>query len=278
MGVGTYGDYVKRLARRVDARFAEIDAEFSFDLGLEFEVAMCSLLSEILPARFGVCRGFVVTEAGEKAGDDVIIYDRLQFPTLRPAIASAFALKEQVPIEAVYAYIECKHSINDVETFDKAVAQVGKVKSLLLKRNSKVNEDFEADGPVFWGKARDWPRVFPALKNQPFTMIVARKWESALPSDVRKLTNPPDLVVLGETHLMTQRIALDADGIKGALFFDPLHWAPLAIEPVGNVAYGVGLLLLLQALSWIELVPIDWTGSVNAAFWNVIQRGRHDGP
>lgn len=259
-----YGGYIRRLSRKVLARLSEIEAVFNFDLGPEFEIAVCHLLSDILPSRFGVCRGFVVAENGQKAGDDVIIFDRMQYPTLRSSVGLQFSVKDQIPIEAVYAYIECKHSIPDDETFGKAMQQASDVKALMLTRKSRINSDYEADGPVYNGKVRDWPRSWPPLKNAPFTMIIARKWSGGVPS--KKVKHPIDLAILGEDHILSQRVALGPDGIKAALFHDDRHWAALDTDRLDKEAFGVGILMLMQAISWIELAPIDWAGTLNEAF------------
>jgi hypothetical protein len=46
------------LARKVEARLQDIEAIYNFDLGDEFEVAICALPEHILPAKYGVCREF----------------------------------------------------------------------------------------------------------------------------------------------------------------------------------------------------------------------------
>lgn len=59
------------------------------------------MLEDILPAKYGVCRGFVVAANGEKAGDDLIIYDKMSNPTLRSGMSRQFPVKEQIPVDAV---------------------------------------------------------------------------------------------------------------------------------------------------------------------------------
>lgn len=166
--MSSYNGYIQRLSKKIIARLNDIEAIYNFDLGDEFEVAMCHLLTDFLPEKYGVCRGFVVTENGTTAGDDLIIFDKLSFPVLRPIHGNSFSIKQQVPIEAVYAYIECKNSFHDEEVLLKALDQVRNVKSLILTRQGKENPDFQKNGPVYNGKPRDWPRTFPKRKNQPF--------------------------------------------------------------------------------------------------------------
>lgn len=94
--MSTYDGYIERLARKVDARLQDIESIFNFDLGDEFEVAICALLEDILPAKYGVCRGFVVAKNGDKAGDDLIIYDKMSSPTLRSGMIRKLPVKEQI--------------------------------------------------------------------------------------------------------------------------------------------------------------------------------------
>ena len=56
------------------------------------------MLRIFLPSKYGVCRGFVVNRHGDKAGDDIIIYDQEKFPTLRLLPKDDFSLKEEIPI------------------------------------------------------------------------------------------------------------------------------------------------------------------------------------
>ena len=262
-----YDDYVKKLSKRALARLDYMEAVYNFELGDEFEVAFCGLLSDVLPARFGVCRGFVISEKGEIAGDDVIVYDRLKYPTLRSIAPGDFSIKEKVPLEAVYAYLECKHTLNE-DSLPKAIQQVRKVKELLLTRQSRINETYETDGPGCGNRPRDWPRSYPLRKNQPYGVIVSRFVTVELQEIQVADEFGPDLIIAGADKIMTQRAMLGADGIKGALFADHRHWAKICPDEAHGEAFGLGLILILQALDWIELLPIDWIKTVNQSFWN----------
>ncbi len=265
-----YNEYINRLSRKINARLSDIESIYNFDFGDEFEVAMCLLLEDILPSKYGICRGFVVSEAGVKAGDDLIIFDRLSFPMLRAYRGCEYAVKEQIPVEAVYAYIECKHSIRDNITLETAINQARKVKSLLMKRNCINNNLYELAGPIYNGKTRDWPRQQPRYKNQPFCAIITRTFSTEWPIKIAHDELTPDLVILGANHLATQSVVLGPDGIKGALFYDSEFWSGLRVENVGGNAWGIGIVFLMQALSMIELSPIDWTRTLNYEFANVI--------
>src|SRR5581483_5839792 len=99
-----YKGYVANVARRFDEALSQIAANHNLELGGEFEIALCRTLRNALPHRYGVCRGFVVNAEGDAAGDDIIIYDRARFPTLRALGDEDFSRLENIPIEAVYAY------------------------------------------------------------------------------------------------------------------------------------------------------------------------------
>lgn len=264
--MSSYGGYIERLARKVEARLQDIEAIYNFDLGDEFEVAICALLEDILPAKYGVCRGFVVAENGEKAGDDLIIYDKMSSPTLRSSMSRQFPVKEQIPVDAVYAYIECKHSISDSAVLAKAVSQAEAVKKLLLTRRGRTNPEYQVDGPIYNGRVRDWPRTYPPLKNQPFCAVFARKYLRDISVHNVQGELAPDLMILGNDHIATPTVYMGADGIQSSLFYDTKFGAPLCVESAPGNAYGLGLVILLQALSWVELLPIDWTGALSTTF------------
>ena len=97
-----------------------------------------SLLRIILPSQFGICRGFVVAQDGERAGDDTIIFDRVRFPTLAMRGQDDFSWKEYIPIEAVFGYLEAKYTLNldgdDGQSLAKSTRQVAAVKPLYNRR------------------------------------------------------------------------------------------------------------------------------------------------
>lgn len=57
--VADYGELITRLGERFDAFYGEIVAGHNFEYGPEFEVAACRCLRVLLPAKYGVCRGYV---------------------------------------------------------------------------------------------------------------------------------------------------------------------------------------------------------------------------
>jgi hypothetical protein len=64
-----YNNWLNDVAKRFQKKFDDVSAEFNFDLGPEFEIAICKVLQDLLPRRLGVCREFVVGRSGDLAGD-----------------------------------------------------------------------------------------------------------------------------------------------------------------------------------------------------------------
>jgi hypothetical protein len=133
---GPYAGFLGTLIERFDDRIKRIKVVNNFDHGDEFEVAICGVLREVMPARVGVCRGYVVGQDGSLAGDDIVLFDRSRFPTLR-LLGNDLSLKEHIPAEAVLAYIEAKHTLylypnakQQGQSLEKALAQVRAVKNI----------------------------------------------------------------------------------------------------------------------------------------------------
>ena len=157
-----YNDYLKKLSQTIKFRFGQISTHYNFDKGDEFEIALCYILREILPNKYGISRGHVVSKNGDSAGDDIIIYDRERFPTLRIFPNESFDRKQDIPIEAVYAYIEAKHTLHlrgkekDNQSLLKACSQVSAVKKLCNQRDARTEQDIH---PYFRSKFPSSPRL-----------------------------------------------------------------------------------------------------------------------
>ncbi|WP_049018411.1 DUF6602 domain-containing protein, partial [Burkholderia multivorans] len=93
-----YKNFVGNVSKQVDGLFASISARYNFDLGDEFELAVCDILRQILPEKYGICRGFVVTRDDKSAGDDIIIFDSQRIPTLRFLTRNRWDRKEEIPV------------------------------------------------------------------------------------------------------------------------------------------------------------------------------------
>jgi len=75
-------------------------------------------------------------------------------------------------------------------------------------------------------------------------------------------------MILGNDHIATPTVYMGPDGIQSSLFYDTKFGAPLRVDSAPANAYGLGLVILLQALSWVDLLPIDWMGPLNVTFLN----------
>ena len=205
-----YRDYIQKVSDRFVARFDEIDPHWNFDQGTEFEIALATTISDLLPAQYGVCRGFVTPPSGASAGDDIIIYDNLSTPLLRPPTGYDFTRKEDIPVESVYAYIEAKNTLELVDknagtSIQKAVRQTTAVKSIARPKRefneivSGVNTNFKA------ATSHGRPNIF----NPLFTAIISRgaREDGKLIDDPYRIKEllqgldtgdkGPDLVVIG---------------------------------------------------------------------------------
>jgi hypothetical protein len=266
-----YPNFLKILSKKIESKFSEIETIHNFDNGPEFEIALCKILKELLPNKFGVCRGFIVDKNGDCAGDDIIIYDRLRFPTIRRLNEEDFSRKEQVPFEAVYCYIEAKNNLeldneND-STLNTALVQIEKIKT--LERSDRpltqiteifsMGDVFKVSPPTGWSKTL----------NPLHTAIISRKTSlkksyltpeetyPLLENRAISVTGAPDLIVAGEGVVI-----LPTAQIEGLKHIVPFLF--LFQESTPNVlktehhALAIGLCQILWALSRIELGVMPW--------------------
>jgi hypothetical protein len=279
-----YKDFVQTLSERFEANLTYISYIYGFDAGREFEVAVCKTLRSALPQRFGICRGHVVNAKGDQAGDDIIIYDRQLFPTLRLLADEDYSLKEWIPIEAVYAYIEAKHTIDleqieakagDDSSLSHALSQAAKVKTLCNSRERIPPERITRSFSMAPGSVGS-PEGLPPYKNPIYTMVMSRfvrfgKDKITDPAEIGKrligyrlgVSEQPDAVVLGTSNLMLPEIERK-DGWKKMLFFEP-GCVQCAYE-TPKTAYGIALCSLLNALDFIQLGTLPWSDILNDAF------------
>ena len=269
-----YNNYVRDVSERFEQALARIRTGQNFEYGSEFEIAICKTLRAVLPQKYGICRGYVVSALGEKAGDDVIVYDRMRFPTLRALETDDFASKEQVPIEAVYAYIEAKHSIwfegDGGASFQKALTQVGQVKMLCDRRQSVPL--FECD----LNEKKDGPPVgWPEKRNPAYGIILCRHVRirdgGPIVQDPKEILRhslaakavtlvPPDFCVFGKNNMfipVVDGVGTDGGTVMPSPFFQS-GTSSMNASVVDGVGFGAGLSLLLWALDWIHLGEMPW--------------------
>ncbi len=262
-----YNDFLKNISQKFLNSFSEISAIYNFDYGDEFEIALCKSLRTILPSFFGVCRGSIFSIDGESVGDDIIIYDQFHFPTLRLLEDNTFAQKQQIPFEAVFAYIEAKNTIciegTEGNSLEKAWKQCQDVKK--LKRNDVKYSKYSINNIPFLKPLPNWPTI----ANPVYTAIFSRGIRMKSNNDI--LTT-----VQGETELSKKILTLDQDlqpdliiadynllyipGINTHIespFFikNQSYHSP---QTTDGFSYGLGLSMMFYAFDNIRLGKIYW--------------------
>lgn len=275
-----YDDFIIRLSEKFTRRLEDIEKDFNFELGDEFEFAICDILQNLLPDNFGVTRGFVVNKDGSKKGDDIIIYDRNRFPTLRFHEKGQFYRLENIPIEAVYAYIEAKHTIEykyqDKDcSFSKAFKQASEAKELISQRESS---DILSFNPYFksipFVNNKLKPSSLPNINNPAFSCVIARNFKyvgeknqkidiNSLDFLINNIKIPkqrviPDLIVLNKDIVFYPRLYENGSFKEGVLFNHNAENLSYQILIRPNIAYGIFLSHLLYAIDWIKLGKMPW--------------------
>lgn len=280
MGKYLYDDYIIRLSEKFTRRLEDIESDFNFELGDEFEYAVCDILQNLLPDKYGVTRGFVVNRNGEKRGDDIIIYDRHRFPTLRSHGKNQFHRLENIPIEAVYAYIEAKHTIeyefgNSKCTFFKAFKQATEVKELMSQRQKAslfMYNPYIVGEPLFKNNL-EYGNL-PKFNNPAFSCVISRNFLFKKKADeevdlnsldflnknllIPKQNTIPDLVVLNKDIVLSPRSFQNGEFGKGGLFSHDANTLAYSTTICPNIGYGVFLTHLLFAIDWIRLDKMPW--------------------
>jgi Domain of unknown function (DUF6602) len=246
-----YRDFVLTISRQFESEFSSIFAHYAFELGPEFEIALCNALGRVLPEKYGICRGYIVDAAGACAGDDIIIFDKIRFPTLLRSSEDRLTRKEYVPSEAVYAYIEAKHYLEIEEDtpqgINKALDQIKAVRQLCRERGIPAKEQVHYD------------------RDQLFCMVISRgirKRTAVIDSPEEALASfpipdrlaypAPDCIVCGNNI-----IAIPTNENNGVRFVGDVFLrhtgSKLEAHAVEGVAFGAGVMSLLHALNQINL-------------------------
>lgn len=278
-----YRGYLQNLARAFEYRFEQISTHYNFDHGDEFEIALCHVLREVLPQKYGICRGFVVPADGASAGDDIIIYDSVRFPTLRLFPQESYEIKQDVPVEAVYAYIEAKHTLHvngdaaDGQSLLKACSQVAAVKR--IRREPRFPENLHPyfKSNVSYGKRPDWP---PTL-NPIFGAVFARQVKRERRGEVLEAAEatkalvgaclgdqkpPPDLIIAGDSNLIIPCVQTPNGPIMHSPFYVEGTTASLEVMPSKELAFATGICILLYALDTLQLGRMPWEVIINDSF------------
>jgi hypothetical protein len=276
-----YNDYIKKLSERFEAELTNILVGHNFDYGYEFEVALCQILRIVLPEKYGICRGYVVDSDGNQAGDDIIIYEQVRFPTLGLRNKNDYSRKEFIPVEAVYCYIEAKHSINfsdnNEQNISRAISQAVKVKSLALNRKPISPNQISPYHILPSGRS---PDNYPKIQNPPFCVVIARHVKNPTTeslsgeSIMKKFSETvipvppdkaPDLIILGKDVAILPVLPIPPGSfLYESPFFLP-NQSQLLPKVAPDIAFGIALASILSALDWIQLGTIHWNSVITNA-------------
>jgi hypothetical protein len=281
-----YDNYILSLSGEFQQRLERIESVYNFDLGDEFEIAICEVLRDLLPLKYGICRGFVVDYLGNKEGDDIIIYDQDRFPSLRMCKREDFARKNKIPIEAVYAYIEAKHTLvfgdpKNSSDLNHAIEQLSRVKALCLSRpklplwqnDPYYLETYKRPNPA---------PLLPSYRNPVFTAVFSRFAGERTASDritdpekIRKVmteydipSNPniPELIVCGrDNYMQVAEFDESVQKHKPTMFQLPQGKTGYEVNVGIGTAYGSFCASLFHALDWIRLGRMPWEDILNNA-------------
>ena len=259
-----YGKYLNELSQAYEESLRKIRTNHNFEHGPEFEIAICDTLRLILPDKYGICRGYVVDSAGNLAGDDIIIYDRIRFPTIRLEEEERFDRKQQIPIEAALVYIEAKNTLfltdGGGQSLEKAVKQVSDVKELVAKRE-----------PVKVGVAKQ--QNHPKIRNPMMGIVIANNVkdkqgnENLSDQDIVKGLNGnkriakgiigPDIIVAG-SNVITLPFSKKTNNKYEMSFPFSLQDTLLVSNITPGVAFGTMIAAILLSMEWVVLGPIPW--------------------
>lgn len=261
-----YNDFLKNISQKFINNFSEISAIYNFDYGDEFEIALCKSLRTVLPNYYGVCRGSIFSIDGESVGDDIIIYDQFHFPTLRLLEDNTFAQKQQIPFEAVFAYIEAKNTLivegSGGNTIEKAWTQCQNVKK--LNRKEVKFSKYSINNIPFLKPMPYWPTIgnpiYTAIfsrgirmnSNDPILDSVtgsAKLFEKILSLEQSK---QPDLIIADYNSLFMPKVGTQ---VESPFFTESSEYFNKITE---NFAYGMGLSFMFYAYDNIRLGNLEW--------------------
>jgi len=266
-----YGNYLSELSLAYESSLSKIRTHHNFEHGDEFEIAICETLRLILPAKYGICRGFVVDSAGNRAGDDILVYDRVRFPTIRLEEKERLDRLQQIPIEAVYIYIEAKNTLHlsgeDSQSLKKSVKQVARVKKLIDKRVKIPSNGQDKNlpsirnpmlGVMVANNVRDKKGGQRLEDSQVIEGLVGNK----IISDGKF---GPDIILTGKNVL-----ALPFFRNKTGSFSMTLPYSQSGTSLIPNiaqdVAFGTMISAIFLAMDWVVLGPMPWQSIVSDGF------------
>lgn len=271
-----YLDFLENISKKFEAKFAEISVQFNFENGPEFEIAICRVLRTLLPNKYGICRGFVVTIDGEVKGDDIIIYDQERFPLLRLLDDNTYEQKQQVPVEAVFAYIEAKNTLyiegDTGQSLQKAITQCCEVINLPRKKINPNQITPKVELPLFL--SRRMKENWPDHQNPIYGIILSRNLKindkhidtplenlantiSDVKISIEKYETVPSIIICGESIICFPVINENNYSNIVSPFFVKNKSTMIPQVVKGN-AFSIGMVFLFWAIHNIELGTINW--------------------
>lgn len=276
-----YNDFLQDLKKAIDYKFNQMKSTYNFEKGDELEDALCDILRMVLPEKFGVCRGFIVPKEGRVVGDDIIIYDKQRFPLLRLLSKDDDSRKQYVPVEAVYCYIEVKHTLHingcekDGQSLKKACKQVADVKR--LSREPRLPEQVHPyfNSNLSMGERPDWPKNLNPLFGMIFARNVKNKKSNKTYLQSDKVSQAlhgfnfgdekfaPDLVVVGDSNFLAPSVSVNGNHE---------YHSPFCVEGVtdklsnfnsNGLAFAISICIILYALETMELGRMPWADIIH---------------
>ena len=263
-----YNNFLSNISKKFLKNFDEISAIYNFDNGDEFEITLCKSLRSILPQFYGICRGSIFSSDGNFVGDDIIIYDQHHFPTLRLLEDNTFAQKQQIPFEAVFAYIEAKNTLiingEGGNTIHKAWNQCRAVKSL-LRKEVKYSK-YSVNNIPFLKPLPQWPTI----GNPIYTAIFARGIRLNANSQILtpaengyiqlldkiktlEQNKQPDMIIADYNTLL---IPIINQRIESPFYIE--NTSSFSAHISNELAYGIGLSYMFYAFDNIKLGKMYW--------------------
>ncbi len=258
-----YKDMVGRYSKAIAAELTKMEAIYNFNHGEEFEIACCHILRSLLPSKYGICRGHIITSDNQQAGDDLIIYDRDNSPTLRLLPEGDYSRKEYIPVESVYAYIEAKHNLivaGGDENLSKALEQVEAAKN--LPREDRPHNEILPGVFCPEGSIEPTEKSDPKRSNPMYGVILSRNLTcddsdlGLLRTEASRLESSPDLIIAGPDYLASPVYKEDDRKMILRVFRSTSNY--FAVDNIPARAFSVGLLVLLYSLHFIDLKAINW--------------------
>jgi hypothetical protein len=201
----------------------------------------------------------------------------MRFPTLRSLGEDDYSRREHVPIDAIYAYLEAKHTLeldgSDDSSLRRATEQAIKVKSLCGRRAPVPLETLES-GYRFGGSGFriDVPKGWPSTRNPMFAGVISRRvrHNGGIIDDPDEINSTlttanlhtgiasPDLIVAGRNNVVVPGYQQTENGkfvISGFYLHGESDYVCYSAPGLG---LAVGLCSLLSAIDWVYLERMPW--------------------